>query len=123
MTWPKSVDWRAIDFGVEIEWVGVPQGAVEPLPGWEIVAEDSLFLADGRMVDPVVSGEALEAELVSPRLRWDDRDQIEETAAVSRTLALRATGRAACTSTQTPVRRARPFSCRRWTWHCGRKTP
>lgn len=78
MTWPKSVDWRAIDFGVEIEWVGAPQGAVEPLPGWEIVAEDSLFLADGRMVDPVVSGEALGGELVSPRLRWDDRDQIEE---------------------------------------------
>lgn len=76
MTWPQSVDWREIEFGVEIEWVGAPQGAIELLPGWEIVAEDSLFFDDGRMVDPVRGDDVMGGELTSPRLTWDGRDEI-----------------------------------------------
>lgn len=78
MAWPKQVAWQEIEFGVEIEWVGAPQGAVDPLPGWEIVAEDSLFLNDGQMVDPIVGDGVLGGEVVSPRLTWAQRDQIDE---------------------------------------------
>jgi len=76
LSWPQSVAWWEIEFGVEIEWVGAPQGAVQLLPGWEIVAEDSLFFDDGRMVDPAKADEVMGGELTSPRLVWERREEI-----------------------------------------------
>jgi len=93
-TWPLSAGWREIEFGVEIEWVGAPQGAVQLLPGWEIVAEDLLFFDDGRMVDPVTGDDVMGGELVSPRLTWEEREQIA--AMCARLKALGAAGNWSC---------------------------
>jgi hypothetical protein len=67
MTWPLDVDWTSIRFGVELEFIGGHPREVELAPGW-------LMLTDELQVDErgMLSG----AELVSPPLAWDEREQI-----------------------------------------------
>lgn len=67
--WPKAVDWQALRFGVEIEFVGGDPGGVVLLPGWKM-------LLDEQQIDD--TGEASGAELISPPLLWRDRGEIRE---------------------------------------------
>ncbi len=67
--WPLTIDWQALRFGVEIEFVGGDPNAVAVLPGWNMALNEHQI--DER-------GEGSGAELQSPPLRWEDREQIRE---------------------------------------------
>ncbi|KIL39971.1 hypothetical protein SD70_16415 [Gordoniibacillus kamchatkensis] len=62
-------DWRSLQFGVEIEFVGGTPETVELLPGW-------IMSLDERQIDD--TGEESGSELNPPPLRWEDREQIRE---------------------------------------------
>lgn len=65
--WPKSVDWKLIRFGVEIEFVEANPESVELLPGWEMSPEE-------RQIDE--TGKESGGELKTPPLYWEEREQI-----------------------------------------------
>mgnify|MGYP001309546827 CR=1 FL=1 len=67
MTWPLEVDWKQLRYGVELEFVGGNPDEVELPPGWTM-------LRDERQVDE--QGRLSGAELTSPPLAWDEREQI-----------------------------------------------
>jgi hypothetical protein len=67
MTWPFDVKWTDLRFGVELEFVGIEPDEGELAPGWSLVSEQ--LLVDER-------GMPSGAELISPPLTWDERDQI-----------------------------------------------
>jgi len=67
MTWPLDVDWQDLRFGVEIEFAGDAPDLSKLEPGWSIMSEK--LLCDER-------GMPTGAELISPPLAWDEREQI-----------------------------------------------
>jgi hypothetical protein len=66
--WPRFVEWTALRFGVEIEFVEGNPDKVELLPGWKMAMDE-------RQIDD--SGAKSGAELQSPPLNWEDREQIQ----------------------------------------------
>ncbi|XEC95779.1 amidoligase family protein [Paenibacillus tarimensis] len=66
---PLLVNWKDLQFGVEIEFVGGTPEKVELLPGW-IMSLDELQIDD--------SGEDSGSELKPPPIKWEDREQILE---------------------------------------------
>ncbi|WP_248924320.1 amidoligase family protein [Paenibacillus hamazuiensis] len=66
--WPKTVDWKSLKFGVEIEFIGGKPQEVELLPGW-IMSLDEMQIDETGME----SG----SELKPPPLSWSERGQIE----------------------------------------------
>ncbi len=79
--WPSSIEWRALRFGVEIEFVGGRPAELEPLPGWRLVPGEAQTDEDG-----ADSG----GELVPPPLLWSERAQIREMVARLRAVGARA---------------------------------
>lgn len=67
MSYPLTVDWTSLRYGVELEFIGGKPREVELLPGWSML-ENELQVDERGMP----SG----AELTSPPLAWDERDQI-----------------------------------------------
>lgn len=67
MTWPKTVDWQALRFGLEIEFIGGDPAALPLLPGWKMALDE--YQVDEQGCE---SG----SELQSPPLRWAEREQI-----------------------------------------------
>jgi hypothetical protein len=67
--WPLTVDWQALRFGVEIEFVEGEPGAVTLLPGWKMALDE-------HQVDD--QGWDSGAEMQTPPLRWQEREQIRE---------------------------------------------
>lgn len=67
--WPRSIDWKALRFGVEFEFVGADPKAVELLPGWMMALDEHQYDESGRE-----SG----SELKPPPIRWEDRAQIRQ---------------------------------------------
>ncbi|BBH24342.1 hypothetical protein Back11_56870 [Paenibacillus baekrokdamisoli] len=65
--WPKTVDWKNLRFGVEIEFIDGNPEHVELLPGW-------VMSLDERQIDE--TGAESGSELKPPPIRWDDREQI-----------------------------------------------
>lgn len=65
--WPKSVDWKDLKFGVEIEFIGGNPKDVELLPDW-------VMSLDERQIDE--TGEDSGSELKPPPIQWRDREQI-----------------------------------------------
>ncbi|CAM3251567.1 amidoligase family protein [Brevibacillus invocatus] len=65
--WPKSIDWKKIRFGVEMEFVGGDPESLELLPGWVVSLDE-------RQIDE--TGEESGSEIKPPPLLWEERDQI-----------------------------------------------
>lgn len=65
--WPKSVDWKALKFGIEIEFVGGNPEGLELLPDW-VISLDELQIDD--------TGSESGSELKPPPILWEERDQI-----------------------------------------------
>lgn len=65
--WPQKIDWQALYFGVEIEFVGGTPEKVDLLPGWHMDLDE-------QHVDD--SGTRSGAELQSPRMPWKNREDI-----------------------------------------------
>jgi len=63
------VDWKELQFGVEIEFVGGSPAQVELLPGW-------IMSLDERQIDD--TGNESGSELKPPPIKWEDREQIRE---------------------------------------------
>jgi hypothetical protein len=67
MDWPLEVDWKTLRYGVELEFVeGRPDDVVLE-PGWSMLRDE--WQIDER-------GQLSGAELTSPPLAWDEREQI-----------------------------------------------
>lgn len=66
---PSLVNWKELQFGVEIEFVGGSPAHVELLPGW-------IMSFDERQIDD--HGEESGSELKPPPIQWEDREQIRE---------------------------------------------
>jgi len=81
MTYPLDVDWKSLRFGVEIEFIEGKPLEVELPAGWSMLTNE--LQVDER-------GMPSGAELTSPQLTWDERDQIR-----LMTERLKATGAAA----------------------------
>ena len=65
--WPLRIDWKALKFCVEIEFVGgLPEG-LELLPGWTLSLDERQLDEDG-----TESG----GELRTPPITWKEREQI-----------------------------------------------
>ncbi|QYR20754.1 amidoligase family protein [Paenibacillus sp. sptzw28] len=67
--WPRTIDWKQIRFGVEIEFVGGHPQEVELLPGWEMSLDE-------KQIDE--TGAESGSELKAPPLVWEERVQIRE---------------------------------------------
>ena len=65
--WPREVDWQALRFGVEIEFVGVEPKLVELLEGWAVDPRESMR---------ELSGDYGGGEIKSPPIDWSQRTQI-----------------------------------------------
>ncbi|MBP3962667.1 amidoligase family protein [Paenibacillus lignilyticus] len=65
--WPKTVDWKQLKFGVEIEFIGGKPAELELLPGWEMSLNEHQLDETG-----IESG----SELKPPPMLWEERDQI-----------------------------------------------
>lgn len=65
----KTVDWKELTFGVEIEFVGGAPEQVELLPGW-------IMDLNERQTDD--TGDESGSELKPPPLVWGQREQIRE---------------------------------------------
>lgn len=65
--WPKSVDWKDLKFGIEIEFIGGNPASLELLPGW-------VMSLDERQIDE--TGAESGSELKPPPILWEDREQI-----------------------------------------------
>lgn len=63
------IDWKALKFGVEIEFIGSDPEQIQLLPGW-------VMALDERQIDE--SGEESGSELKPPPILWEDREQIRE---------------------------------------------
>ncbi|KRE37336.1 amidoligase family protein [Paenibacillus sp. Soil522] len=66
---PLLVDWKELQFGVEIEFVGGNPENVDLLPGW-------IMSFDERQIED--TGEESGSELKPPPIKWEDREQIRE---------------------------------------------
>ncbi|MDF2938500.1 MAG: hypothetical protein K0Q90_3873 [Paenibacillaceae bacterium] len=66
---PLIVNWKELQFGVEIEFVGGNPEKVELLPGW-------IMSFDERQIDD--TGGESGSELKPPPIKWEDREQIQE---------------------------------------------
>ncbi|QRG65902.1 amidoligase family protein [Brevibacillus choshinensis] len=66
---PFAMNWKALHFGVEIEFVGGKPEVVELLPGWTMALDE-------RQIDD--TGEESGSELQTPPILWKDREQIRE---------------------------------------------
>lgn len=67
--WPRRIDWTALRFGVEIEFMDADPKAVPLLEGWMMPANE-------QQTDD--TGDEGGGELQSPPIRWQDREQIRE---------------------------------------------
>lgn len=67
--WPLTVDWQALQFGVEIEFVDGDPASVELQPGWTMALDE-------RQIDD--TGRESGSELKPPPIRWHEREQIRE---------------------------------------------
>lgn len=67
--WPLAVDWQALRFGVEIEFVAGDPAGLELLPGWTMALDE-------QQIDE--TGSTSGSELRSPPIRWHEREQIRE---------------------------------------------
>lgn len=65
--WPKHVDWTALRFGVEFEFLDADPQAIELLPDW-------VMALDERQTDDL-GGEG-GSELKTPPITWADREQM-----------------------------------------------
>ncbi|MCQ6559483.1 amidoligase family protein [Paenibacillus mendelii] len=65
--WPRSVDWKALRFGVEIEFIDGSPKELELLPDW-VMSLDELQLDE--------TGADSGSELKPPPILWRDREQI-----------------------------------------------
>ncbi|SFL23457.1 Putative amidoligase enzyme [Paenibacillus sp. 1_12] len=65
--WPKSIDWKDLKFGIEIEFIGGNPASLELLPGW-------VMSLDERQIDE--TGAESGSELKPPPILWEDREQI-----------------------------------------------
>lgn len=66
--WPKTVDWKSLAFGVEIEFIGGHPKELELLPGW-------VMSLDEKQIDE--TGTESGSELKPPPILWEDREQIQ----------------------------------------------
>lgn len=66
--WPKTVHWKNLKFGIEIEFIGGEPEQLELLPGW-VMSLDELQIDE--------TGAESGSELKPPPILWEERKQIE----------------------------------------------